>query len=102
MNTMGGLQAVPQSQAILRDPGISGFQGGGEGPPFRARQDCKVWGKNVKSEGRVKCKKRPSPIPASVAFVPLSVDRSWGTPLQSSESGWEDQMPGAEAAGSAR
>lgn len=44
MNTVGDLQVTPQSLAILRDPGISGFRGGGEGPAFRARQDSKALG----------------------------------------------------------
>ena len=47
------------------------------GPERTAR----CWGSNVKSEGSVKCKKRLSTIPASVAFVLMSVDGSWETSL---------------------
>ena len=47
------------------------------GPERTAR----CWGTNVKSEGSVKCNKRLSPIPASVAFVSMSVDGSWETSL---------------------
>lgn len=81
MDTVGGLQTTWQSQATLRGPDVSGFHRGGKAPLFRARKDCKVLGSNVKSEGSVKCKKRLSPVPASVAFVPMSVDGSWETSL---------------------
>lgn len=41
---MGDLQATSQSLAILRNSSVSSFQGGGEGPAFKARQDNKALG----------------------------------------------------------